>query len=237
MRYIWLVVTGTFGWFFHILGMENHPNWRSHIFRKGLNHQPDIVPGFFSGALSYEESMVIAIGRPCSKHSPPKGPLLERHCRTAMVFPVRTGNRAEFLSSAGQKLRGDYKTMMIIMGMYQKQFLLSCHHHHFTWNKRTVFLLQFLNRAMLAGESIFDPSLLEKIWIKSCIFPGSDGSTLLFFICELGAWCPLPGPLFGVKFQLYHHENPVKYKCRIWTPWPMAFIENNIDKLTDTMPA
>jgi hypothetical protein len=37
----------------------------------------------------------------------------------------------------------------------------------------------------------------------------------VFFICEVGAWCPLPGPLFGVKFQLYRHDNPVKYKCRI----------------------
>jgi hypothetical protein len=67
----WLVVWNIF--YFSIYWECHHPNWRTHIFQKGLNHQPDsrYCPGFFSGALSYEESMVIAIGRPCSKHSPP----------------------------------------------------------------------------------------------------------------------------------------------------------------------
>ena len=233
----WLVVWNIF-LFFHILGMSSSQLTNSY-FSEGV--EPPTRFQILSRVFQWSIKLRRIHGH-CHWSSlfkafaPVPGPLLERHCRTAMVVPVRTGNRAEFLNSAGQKLRCDYKTMMIMMGMYQKQFLLSCHHHHFTWNKRTVFLLQFLNHAMLAGENIFDPSLLEKYGLNHVFFRDQMAARV-FFICEVGAWCPLPGPLFGVKFQIYRHDNPVKYKCRIWTPWPMAFIENNIEQLTDTMPA
>ena len=41
---IWLVVTGTCFFFFHSqLCMEcHHPNWRTHFFQRGWNHQPDV---------------------------------------------------------------------------------------------------------------------------------------------------------------------------------------------------
>ena len=46
----WLVVWNMNGLFFHSeKGMENHPNWPSHIFQRGrLNHQPvSLTPWFF----------------------------------------------------------------------------------------------------------------------------------------------------------------------------------------------
>ena len=44
---IWMVVTGTFGLFFHILGMIIPTDF--HIFQRGWNHQPDIFYGRFIG--------------------------------------------------------------------------------------------------------------------------------------------------------------------------------------------
>ena len=39
----WLVVTGTWILFSHTLGKNHHPNWRTHIFQRCSNHQPDFV--------------------------------------------------------------------------------------------------------------------------------------------------------------------------------------------------
>ena len=38
----WLVVWLPSILFSHILGCDYHPNWRTHIFQRGSNHQPDL---------------------------------------------------------------------------------------------------------------------------------------------------------------------------------------------------
>ena len=166
-------------------------------FSEGVEPPTRYCPGFFSGALSYEESMVPLVVLVQSV------PFQALYWKGIVELPwLSWVPEFSWSETEGWLQNNDNDG-----DVPETVFACFCCHVIITLLETNglCFCYSFWTAQFLRATAIFDPSLLEKIWIKSCIFPGSDGSTRVFY---LRTW------------RLVSFARPIVWcKISIMSPW------------------